>query len=202
MTELDPTAPGHPGGPGARAPERGPDADVGRVGPLRGATVEFNARRVLQVVLAIVVCTLAILVVVLTVAGLHSNDQINRLRTQGQPVTVTVSGCLGLLGGSGSNAAGDSCHGFYELGGRVYHEPLPGSTFYRPGTRIPALAVAGDPALVSPLAVIDTQHASGGVFILPAVLGAALVLIVVATVWRRRHQRAATVRASPAEAGR
>jgi hypothetical protein len=189
MTEIDSTSPGNPGVPGTDS--GGPDADVGRVGPLRGATVEFNARRVLQVVLGIVVGTLVVLVVVLTVAGLHSNDQINRLRSQGRPVTVTVSGCLGLLGGSGSNAAGDSCHGFYELGGHVFHEPLPGSTFYRPGARIPAVAVPGDPALVSPLAVIDTQHASDGVFVLPAVLGAVLVLVVGITVWH--HRRVAKV---------
>ena len=151
--------------------------------------MDFNARRVLQVVLGIVIGTLAVLVVVFTVGDVHSNDQINRLRSQGKPVTVTVSGCLGLLGGSGSNAAGDSCHGFYRLGGRLYHESLPGSTFYRPGTRIPALAVPGDPALVSPLAVIDTQHASDGVFALPGALAGALVLVVAAIVWRRRVVR-------------
>ena len=148
--------------------------------------MDFNARRVLQVVLGVVIGTLAVLVVVFTIGGIHSNDQINRLRSQGTPVTVTVSGCLGLLGGSGSNAAGDSCHGSYRLDGRLYHESLPGSTFYRPGARIPALAVPGDPALVSPLAVIDTQHASDGVFVLPGALAGALVLVVAAIVWRRR----------------
>src|SRR5580700_9860466 len=57
MTDRDPTASGHVGRPDAGPPDPGPDDVVGRVGPLRGATVEFNARRVLQVVLGVVVGT-------------------------------------------------------------------------------------------------------------------------------------------------
>ena len=123
-----------------------PSTESGRVGTLRGASVSFNPRRLVQGVLGLVMVTLAITAIVLAVAGLHSNDQINRLHTQGQPVTVTVGGCLGLLGGSGSNDAGYSCRGTYQLDGHVYHEPLPGTTFYRPGTSVPSIAVPGDPA--------------------------------------------------------
>jgi hypothetical protein len=187
MADLNETASG---------PARTDPGDAGRVGPLRGATVDFNGRRVVQVVLGIVIATLAVLVVVFTVGGIHDNDQINRLHSQGRPVTVTVTGCLGLLGGSGSNAAGDSCQGNYQLDGHVYHEPLPGTTLYPPGTRVRALAVPGDPALVSPLAVIDHQRASSGVFVLPAMLLGALVLVVGVIVWRR--QRRVTGQSKPA----
>jgi hypothetical protein len=174
----------------------GPDADSGESGPigtLRGASVSFNPRRVVQSVLGIVLVSLAIAAVVLTVAGIHSNDQINRLHTQGQPVTFTVSGCLGLLGGSGSNAAGYSCRGSYQVDGHVYHEPLPGSTFYRPGTKLASIAVPGDPALVSPVGIVNSQQASNGVFIVPIVLAAILLaLIAVLLVKGRPGRRAST----------
>ncbi len=173
-----------------RAGRASPNDDIGgRVGTLRGATVRFDARRLLQVFLGVALGTLAVLVVVFTIAGLHSNDQIDRLHSQGQRVTVTVTGCLGLLGGSGSNAAGYSCRGAYTLGGHSHVEALPGSTFYRPGTRIPALAVPDDPALVSPLAVVNAQQSSASVFILPAVLAAVLVAMVALIVWRLRLAR-------------
>ncbi len=163
----------------------------GRVGTLRGATVQFDSGRLVQVFLGVVLGTLAVLVVVFAFAGIHSNDQIDRLHSQGERVTVSVTGCLGLLGGSGSNAAGYSCRGTYMLGGQSHEEPLPGSTFYRPGTRIPALAVPGDPALVSPLAVVDMQQSSASVFILPGVLAAVLVAMVALIVWRYRVARGA-----------
>jgi hypothetical protein len=151
--------------------------------------VQFDPRRLVQVLLGIVLVTLAALVAVFAIAGIHSNEQIDRLHSQGERVTVSVTGCLGLLGGSGSNAAGYSCRGTYTLGGRSYDEPIPGSTLYRPGTRVPALAVPGDPALVSPLAVVDTQRSSASVFILPAVLAAVLVALVVLVAWRYRVSR-------------
>jgi hypothetical protein len=167
--------------------------ESGRVGTLRGATVSFNPRRLVQGVLGLVMVTLAVTAIVLTVAGLHSNDQINRLRTQGQPVTVTVTGCLGLLGGSGSNAAGYSCRGSYQINGHVYHEPLPGSTFYRPGTTLPSIAVPGDPALVSPVGIVNAQQASNGIFIVPIVLGVILLALIAVLLRRNRPKR----RASP-----
>ena len=163
-------------------------SDVGRVGTMRGASVQFDARKLGRVALTLVMATLAVLVVVFTVAGIHSNQQIDRLHHDGVPVTVTVTGCLGLLGGSGSNAAGYTCRGTFELEGHRYTESLPGSTFYRPGTALPARAVPGDPALVSPDVIVDNQHSSASVFILPAVL-LIVLLALVALVGVRARRR-------------
>jgi hypothetical protein len=168
---------------------RSVSADSGRVGTLRGATVSFNPRRLVQVAVGVVMATLAVTAIVLTVAGFHSNDQINRLQTQGQPVTVTVTGCLGLLGGSGSNAAGYSCHGSYQLDGHVYFEPLPGSAFYRPGTKLASIAVPGDPALVAPVAVVNAEQVSSGVFVVPIVLGVMLLALIGVLLLRSRPGR-------------
>jgi hypothetical protein len=152
--------------------------------------VQVDARRLAQVAIAIVLITLGALAIGFTVVGVHKNQQIDQLHTQGVPVTVTVTSCLGLLGGSGSNAAGYSCHGTYTLAGHTYNESLPGSAFHRPGATIDAVAVPGDPALVSPVAIADSQHSSASVYILPAVLGGVLVLLVVALVVRARRRHA------------
>jgi hypothetical protein len=175
----------------------GPDTSGDRVGQLRGAGVQVDARRLGQVVIAIVLITLAALTIAFTIVGVHKNQQTDRLHAQGVPVTLTVTGCLGLLGGSGSNAAGYSCHGTYTLQGHTYTESLPGSAFHRPGTTIAAVAVPGDPALVSPVAIVEAQHSSSSVFVLPAVLGGVLVLLVVALIVQARRRRGG---ASPAVA--
>jgi len=178
--DADAEAPPNPG-PGA------PDAD--RIGSLRGASVQFDRRRVGQFVIGIVACALVVLIAVFTVSGVHSNNQIDTLHEHGVPVTVTVTGCLGLLGGSGSNAAGYSCRGTYVLDGHRYAESLPGTSFHRPGARVPSLAVPGDPALVSPDSVIDAQHSSSGVFVLPAALTGLLVVLLAVIGWRHRAGR-------------
>ena len=58
---------------------------------------------------------------------------------------------------------------------------------------MPAIAVPGDPALVSPTAMVKTEHSSAGVFVVPLVL---LVILVVAValvlVLRRRAQHTHT----------
>jgi hypothetical protein len=149
-----------------------------RIGSLRGASVEFDRRRAGHVIVG-----------VFTVAGVHSNNHTDELHDHGVPVTVTVTGCLGLLGGSGSNAAGYACHGTYVLDGRRSTVSLPGTSFHRPGSTIPSLAVPDDPALVSPDSVIDHQHSSAGVFVLPAVLGAILLALIGVIVWRYRARR-------------
>jgi hypothetical protein len=183
-----------PGNEGQAPPSeaRDPGGD-GRVGTLRGAGVEIDGRRVARVLIGLVLVTLAVLVIVFTLVGVHQNQQADRLHDDGVPVTFTVSGCLGLLGGSGSNAAGYSCHGSYTLDGHRYDEPLPGNDFHRPGSTVPAIAVPGDPALVSPTAMVKTEHSSAGVFVVPLVLLVILVVIVaLVLVLRRRAQHTQT----------
>ncbi len=191
--------------PGPDEEHRDPDdagtahgGPVDRVGQLRGAGVQVDGRRVAQVAIGIVLATLAVLAIVFTVAAVHTNQQDDRLHDDGVPVTFTVTGCLGLLGGSGSNAAGYSCHGTYTLDGHRYAEPLPGNDFHRPGSTVPAVAVPGDPALVSPAAMVATEHSSASAFVLPAILAAALVLLVaLLLVLRRRRQRTGSAVTAP-----
>jgi hypothetical protein len=172
---------------------QGPSGDSepeDRVGQLRGAGVSVNRRRIGQVAVGVVLATLAILAIVFTVVGVHTNQQDDRLHNDGVPVSFTVTGCLGLLGGSGSNAAGYSCRGTYTLDGHRYFVPLPGNSFHRPGSTVAAIAVPGDPALVSPASIVASEHSSAGVFVLPAVLAVVLVALVVLLLVLRRRRAA------------
>jgi hypothetical protein len=170
-----------------------------RVGQLRGAGVSVDGRRVGRVAIGIVLVTLLVLTIVFTVVGIHTNQQNDRLHNDGVPVTFTVAGCLGLLGGSGSNAAGYSCHGTYTLNGKTYSEQLPGDSFHRPGSTVPSVAVPGDPALVSPASIVATEHSSAGVFVLPIILFVVLLALgALLLVLRRRRQGSASAHTPPA----
>ena len=188
MTFTDP--PAAPDGDEDRRAGTPRDEPGVRIGQLRGAGVSVDARRVGQVAIAIVLLALAVATIVFTIVGIHTNQQDDRLHHDGVPVTFTVTGCLGLLGGSGSNAAGYACRGGYALDGKHYSGlRLPGASFHRPGSTVAAIAVPGDPALVSPASIVATEHSSAGAFVLPVVLAAILVLLVALLVLLRRRRR-------------
>jgi hypothetical protein len=117
-------------------------------------------------------------VVALFVAGADKNSEITQLRRQGVPVEVTVSSCLGLMGGSGSNLAGYSCKGSFTLDGRRYRTQIPGTALHPRGFKLRAVAVVDDPGLVSTPAAVASEHPSTTVFILPGLLSLVLALAV------------------------
>jgi hypothetical protein len=149
----------------------------------------LDLRRVGQLFAALAVLALAAVTAVTFVAAAHRNGQVSALRNRGVPVRFAITGCRGLLGGSGSNVAGFSCTGSYRLGGHRYEEPLPGDSYYTPGTVLPAVAVPGDPALVTTAAILSGEHTSGKVYVLPAVLLAVLVLALAVVVLTARRAR-------------
>ena len=157
--------------------------DDGPVTAHRGGTVNVDPRRANQVVLGIVLTTVAVIGVVLLVAGIQNNGQINSLRNNGVPVTVTVGTCLGLMGGTGQNSAGYSCTGTYTLGGTLYRQAIPGIAFHAPGSAVPGIAVPDDPKLLTTPDQLARQHASWTAFIVPGLLlafvGATVVLLIV-----------------------
>jgi hypothetical protein len=143
---------------------------------LRGATVDVDIRRTGRVVLVVCLVALTVVGLVLLIAGIRNNDQANSLRQRGVPVTVTVTHCLGLIGGTGAQGAGYSCTGTYVLDGQLYHQAIPGLAFHAVGSTLPGVAVPGDPKLLSTPSQLALQHASWRVFILPGIL----LLVVVA----------------------
>jgi hypothetical protein len=124
---------------------------------------------------ALLLAALAVLVVILFIAGTHKNSQITQLHRHGVPVAIRISGCRGLLGGSGSNPAGYACRGSFTLDGSRHNESIPGNTLHPPGTMLRGVAVPGDPALVTTAGALAAEQASGRVFILPAILLVVLV---------------------------
>jgi hypothetical protein len=157
---------------------------------LRGNTVDVDVRRLGRLVVVLCLVALAAFVIVFTIAGVQKNSQINSLRHDGIRTNVTVSSCTSLMGGSGSNAVGDSCAGTFTLHGRRYTENIPG-TALRLGSSLPVVVVPTDPALLSPVNILAGEHASWKVFILPAVLLVVLALLVGAIIIRRRHHATA-----------
>jgi len=167
---------------------------------LRGGRVDADLATVAGVALVLVVLALIVAAAVLFVAGADKNAQITSLRRHGVPVEVTVTSCLGLLGGSGSNAAGHACTGTYVLGGHRYHQAIPSDALYDVGARLRGVAVPSDPALLSLPSVVAGERASWRVFITPAVLAVLGVGLGLGTllVRRRRHPRRGTAAAPPA----
>jgi hypothetical protein len=176
-----PVAPTSPSRPDGAAPgEIGGDSSGGGepVTRLRGAGVEVDARRAGAVVVGICLAGLVVAVVALFQAGAARNARISRLRQHGVATQITVTGCLGLLGGSGSNSAGYACRGSYTVGGHRYEAAIPGDELRAPGTRLAAVSVAGDPSIFSTTSALAGERVSSRVYLLPVILLAALVLVI------------------------
>ena len=165
------------------------------VSTLRGARIEVDSRRATQVVVGVCLVATVVLAIVLFVVGVHKNTQISELRNHGVPVQVTVTKCLGLLGGSGTNAAGYACTGTFVVDRHRYSEIVPGTTLYPPGTRIKAITAPGDPGLFSTATEVASEHASFGVFIVPILLLGAFVGLIGVVVARRRSKGVVIARA-------
>jgi len=129
-----------------------------------------DPRRAKQVVVGILLTAMAVIGVVLLIAGIQNNSQINSLRHDGVPVTVTVDSCLGLMGGTGQNSVGYSCTGTYILGGTQYRQAIPGIAFHAPGSAVQGIAVPDDPKLLTTPDELARQHASWSAFIIPGLL--------------------------------
>jgi hypothetical protein len=137
---------------------------------LRGAGVDVDPRRAGWAVAGVCLVAVIATAVVLFVAGVNKNSQATNLQQHGVPVAVTVTGCQGLLGGSGSNAAGYACTGVYHYGGQHFTKTIPGIAFFRTGSVVRGVVVPSDPGLLSTPQAVANQRASWKVFIAPAVL--------------------------------
>lgn len=167
----------------------GPAADQ-PLTTLRGAPAGGgNPRRVARVAVMVVLVAILVTAGALVVVGARKNAQVSELRRDGVRVEVTVTGCLGLLGGSGSNAAGYACRGVYRFDDRRYEEAIPGSELRGPGSTLTGIVARDDPALFTTPAVLRAEHPSWRVFLAPAVLALADLLLVGLLLARFRRTR-------------
>jgi hypothetical protein len=145
---------------------------------------------------------LAVAGTLLLVAGAEKNAAVARLRDHAVSVEMTVGGCRGLLGGSGSNPVGYSCWGSFTLGGRSHREGIPGDALLAPGAKLQMRTVPGDPGLVEFPRAVAAEHTSPARYVLPAVLFALLLASVVVLALRRRRQGQPALRSPLARPGR
>ena len=157
---------------------------------LRGARVEVDPRRARRLIVGVLLVALVVVAVVLLVAGVKKNDQESSLRHHGVPVLVTVTGCTGLLGGSGSNAAGYACKGTYTFGGHHFDQSIPGTELLHPGQVVRGVIVSSDPALLSTPAAVAGQRTSDNVYIAPFILLLVFLIVLVGALRSYRHGRA------------
>ena len=155
---------------------------------LRGATVDVDPHRAVQLVLGACLVGLTVAAVVLLVSGIQKNAHTASLQNHGVPVPVTVSGCLGLLGGSGSNAAGYACKGTYTYDGHRYQQAIPGDALLHAGAVIRGVIVPSDPRLLSTPAAVAAQRTSWRVYLAPAILFGILVVASGALLLARRRR--------------
>ncbi len=149
--------------------------------------MDVDTRRAARAVVAVCLVGLAVLTVVLFVAGFRKNAQQSNLATRGVPVAVTVTSCLAEMGGSGSNQAGYACTGSYTVDGRQYTESIPGNALHTAGSTVEGVTVPGDPALLSTPDIVRAQQASWTVFIVPTLLLFALIGAATLLLNRRRR---------------
>ena len=159
---------------------------------LRGVRVaDVDTGRVVRVLVAVVLIGLIVLAGVLTVSATSQNSRLGKLRDQGVPVAMTVTGCLAISSGIGMSVEYWDCRGSYTLGGHPYNEVIGGSrTHLRDGEVVEAVAVPGHPALVSLATSVSQRRSSFAPYVTPIILAAlgvtgALGLLL----WSRRRRR-------------
>jgi hypothetical protein len=129
---------------------------------------------------------LAAVTAVLFAAAIHKNAQITSLRRHGVPIEVTVSRCMGVLSGSGSNVTGYICRGTFVLDGHRHSGTIPGNALLAPGTTLRLVTVESDPGLIATIHQAESEHTSWGRFVLPAVFLVILATLVAAIAVRAR----------------
>ena len=157
---------------------------------LRGVRVAaVEPRQVKRVVTVVVIVALAASAVALAISAGRDNARANRLQQHGVPVVATVSGCSGISSGIAMAIEYWECRGTYSLGGQQFNEVIRGSRAHlNPGQTVAAVAVPGEPALLSTAAAAAGQHSPWSSYVIAIVLGAvALALVVLLVLWSRRR---------------
>jgi hypothetical protein len=177
--------------PGPGPSLRAVSAAAEPVARLRGAEVGADRRRVVEAVGALAVAVAAVAAVVSLAVTLHHNRLVQDLRYHGVTVTARVTGCLGSLAGSGSNAAGYTCRASFLLDGRRHDDVLPGTVQRQPGTRLRMVTSPDAPSVLATPRGAATGEASSWLYLVPGGFAAAAAGGAVLLVWRRAGPRPA-----------
>jgi hypothetical protein len=136
---------------------------------------------------AVLLTLFAVIVVVTFLSATNDNARIDRLKSHGVSVAVTVTSCVGNIGGSGSNAAGYTCHGSYRVDGVRYEEVIGSKTTQsRAGTKVRAIADPSRPSTVALASAVAREESSSSVYVVPSVLALVFVVLTLALLRRQR----------------
>jgi hypothetical protein len=112
-----------------------------------GAGLPTSTGRVLRVVLATIVLSLVGVTIGLGIEAAHHQSRTQRLHDHGVPVSITVTGCLGLVSGTGITPSTYICHGSFTLDGRSYDESIHDSpNLLKVGHHVAGVDDAGTPS--------------------------------------------------------
>ncbi len=167
----------------------GPESTPDEIGSLRGVRVKrVEPGRVLRVGAVLVIVVLAVSAVVLTISAAHGSARQEKLRQHGVGVQATITGCVGISSGIAMAIEYWECRATYSLGGRHFNEVIRGSRAnLTTGQTVPAVAVPGDPTLLSTPAAAAEKHSSWSPYIAPIILGALAVIILLTLVVSSRR---------------
>jgi hypothetical protein len=159
---------------------------------LRGPEAQPIGRQFWLLVGALLVIVLAFIVTVSFVSAVNDNSRIDRLKSHGIPVTVTVTDCVGNIGGSGSNAAGYTCQGKYRVNGVSYHEVIASkTTLSTAGSTVRGVADPARPSTIELASAVASSSPSNAAYVVPSLL-AVLLVALATTLHRYRRSNART----------
>ena len=174
--------------PAAGPSEASPSAADEPAAYVRGASVAFDRRQAIRVVVGVWLGILVVLVVVLSVTAIGDTARSSRLQNSGVPVTVRVSSCVSVASGTGETVFGAMCRGTYTLAGRTQEGLVHGMPGTLPaGATVAALVDPAHPSTLSTARSVAVGRSSWGAFVAAGVT--ALGSIAWLLVSRRRARR-------------
>ena len=164
---------------------------------LRGPDARSINGRFWFVTGAFLLALFALVIIVSFVSATNDNARIERLKHHGVAVAVTVTSCVGNIGGSGSNSAGYTCHGSYRLNGVDYREIIGSkSTSSSAGTKVRAVADPARPSTIELASYVRASSSSASVYLVPSLLALSFVVLTLVFLRRRRVSHSRTTRGS------
>lgn len=167
-----------------------------------GGGIQVRRRLILQILAALVTASLAVFAAGLAVSAHARNHQRAELTGQGVRVQATVTDCVAISDGVGQAIQGYTCHGRYSLGGETLPAVIHGPDLRRPtGSTVEAVAVPGDPSLLTAVGSVRQPEGWWGAYGATAVLAvlAALVLAAATVLSFRTRRRAEVGADAPAQ---
>jgi hypothetical protein len=162
-----------------------------RVASLRGAQAASLGRRFWVRAATLGLVIFAVAIALSFASTLNDHARIDRMKSHGVPVAVTITDCVGNMGGSGSNVAGYVCRGTYRVAGVKYNEIISSmTTFASPGARVQAIADPSQHGYVALASAIRHTTSSSAAFVVLSILAA--VFVVLAALLFRLRRRVAS----------